>query len=78
MAELIETDYLVVGAGAAGMTLTDALVTHSDASVTLVERRHAPGGIGSMHIPSCGSTSRPPSTAWIPCRWARTPSTAPD
>jgi len=44
MAELIETDYLVVGAGAAGMTLTDALVSHSDASVTLVERRHAPGG----------------------------------
>jgi hypothetical protein len=44
MGEAIETDYLVVGAGAAGMAFTDALLTHSDATVTLVERRHAPGG----------------------------------
>jgi hypothetical protein len=44
MAELIETDYLVIGAGAAGMAITDALLSHRDASVTLVERRHAPGG----------------------------------
>ena len=43
-AEVIETDYLVVGAGAAGMTFTDALLSHSDASVTLIDRRHAPGG----------------------------------
>src|SRR5580658_7313442 len=40
----LETDYLVVGAGAAGMAFTDALLTHSDATVTLVDRRHAPGG----------------------------------
>jgi hypothetical protein len=40
----IETDYLVVGAGAAGMAFTDALLTHSDATVTMVDRRHAPGG----------------------------------
>jgi hypothetical protein len=39
-----ETDYLVVGAGAAGMAFTDALLAHSDATVTLVDRRHAPGG----------------------------------
>ena len=44
MSDLIETDYLVVGAGAAGMAFTDALLTHSDATVTLVDRRHAPGG----------------------------------
>lgn len=44
MSDVIETDYLVVGAGAAGMTLADALLTHSDASVTFIERRHAPGG----------------------------------
>ncbi|MEO7937648.1 MAG: NAD(P)-binding protein, partial [Burkholderiaceae bacterium] len=44
MSDVIETDYLVVGAGAAGMTLADALLTHSEASVTLIERRHAPGG----------------------------------
>src|SRR4051812_42291084 len=44
MNEVMETDYLVVGAGAAGMALTDSLLTHSDATVTLVDRRHAPGG----------------------------------
>ena len=40
----LETDYLVVGTGAAGMAFTDALLSHSDATVTLVDRRHAPGG----------------------------------
>jgi hypothetical protein len=40
----LETDYLVVGAGAAGMAFTDALLSHSDATVTIVDRRHAPGG----------------------------------
>jgi hypothetical protein len=40
----LETDYLVVGAGAAGMAFTDALLAHSDATVTIVDRRHAPGG----------------------------------
>lgn len=40
----LETDYLVVGAGAMGMAFTDALVDHADVHVTLVDRRHAPGG----------------------------------
>jgi cation diffusion facilitator CzcD-associated flavoprotein CzcO len=40
----INTDYLVVGAGAAGMAITDELLTHSNASITIVDRRHAPGG----------------------------------
>jgi hypothetical protein len=40
----IETDYLVVGAGATGMAFADALVAASDADVVLVDRRHAPGG----------------------------------
>lgn len=40
----IDTDYLVVGAGAMGMAFTDALVDHADVHVTLVDRRHAPGG----------------------------------
>lgn len=44
MSDAIETDYLVIGAGTAGMTVTDALLSQSDASVTMVERRHAPGG----------------------------------
>jgi hypothetical protein len=40
----IEVDYLVVGAGAAGMAFTDALVAHSDATVVMADRRHSPGG----------------------------------
>lgn len=40
----IETDYLVVGAGAMGMAFTDALIDHADAHVTIVDRRHAPAG----------------------------------
>ena len=40
----LKTDYLVVGAGAMGMAFTDALIDHADVHVTLVDRRHAPGG----------------------------------
>lgn len=40
----LETDYLVVGAGAAGLAFTDALLDESDARVAIVERRAAPGG----------------------------------
>ena len=40
----IDTDYLVVGAGAMGMAFTDALIDHADVHVTLVDRRHAAGG----------------------------------
>jgi cation diffusion facilitator CzcD-associated flavoprotein CzcO len=40
----IETDYLIVGAGAAGMAFTDAILAHSNATVTIVDRRDAPGG----------------------------------
>jgi cation diffusion facilitator CzcD-associated flavoprotein CzcO len=40
----LDTDYLVVGAGATGMAFTDALIDHADVHVTIVDRRHAPGG----------------------------------
>jgi hypothetical protein len=40
----LETDYLVVGAGAMGMAFTDALIDHADVHVTLVDRRHAASG----------------------------------
>jgi hypothetical protein len=42
--DAVETDYLVVGAGAAGMAFTDAVLDHGDAHVTLVDRRDAVGG----------------------------------
>ncbi|MEY2468305.1 MAG: hypothetical protein QOF21_1003, partial [Actinomycetota bacterium] len=40
----IETDYLVVGAGASGMAFVDALLAASDAEVVIVDRRHRAGG----------------------------------
>jgi putative NAD(P)-binding protein len=40
----LETDYLVVGAGALGMAFVDSLIEHSDADVVMVEHRHRPGG----------------------------------
>jgi hypothetical protein len=40
----VEADYLVVGAGAAGMAFTDALIDHADVRVVLVDRRPGPGG----------------------------------
>lgn len=40
----LDTDYLVVGAGAMGMAFTDALIDHADVHVTLVDRLHAAGG----------------------------------
>jgi hypothetical protein len=41
---LVETDYLVVGAGASGLAFVDALVAGADVEVTVVDRRAAPGG----------------------------------
>jgi hypothetical protein len=40
----IDTDYLVVGAGAMGMAFTDTLVSETDAQVVIVDRGHSPGG----------------------------------
>lgn len=55
----LETDYLVVGAGASGMAFTDTLTEHCDADVLLVDRRARPGGHWNdaysfirLHLPS--------------------------
>lgn len=40
----LETDYLVVGCGAAGMAFADSLITASHADIIMVDERHAPGG----------------------------------
>jgi hypothetical protein len=63
----IETDYLVIGAGASAMAFTDALISATDAEVVIVDRRHSPGGHWNdaypfvhLHQPSScyGVTSR--------------------
>ena len=43
-AKAIETDYLVIGAGATGMAFVDTLVTESSATAVVVDRYHRPGG----------------------------------
>jgi hypothetical protein len=40
----VDADYLVIGAGAAGMAFTDALIDHADVRVVLVDRRDGVGG----------------------------------
>ncbi|MCV2393452.1 NAD(P)-binding protein [Actinotalea sp. M2MS4P-6] len=44
MGTVVAADYLVVGAGAAGMAFTDALIDHADVRVVMVDRRHSVGG----------------------------------
>jgi len=70
----IETDYLVVGAGAMGMAFADTLIAETGASVTLVDRYHQPGGhwliaypFVRLHQPSVGYgvNSRPLGNAAI-------------
>ena len=40
----VDADYLVVGAGAAGMAFVDALIDNADVHVAIVDRRHGAGG----------------------------------
>lgn len=41
---MIEADYVVVGAGAMGMAFTDVILTHTDATVAIIDRHDKPGG----------------------------------
>lgn len=40
----LDTDYLVIGAGAAGMAFADEVLTNSEARIIMVDRRDKPGG----------------------------------
>jgi hypothetical protein len=44
MTDTIAVDYLVIGAGAAGMAFVDTMFTETDATFAMVDRRHRPGG----------------------------------
>jgi cation diffusion facilitator CzcD-associated flavoprotein CzcO len=41
---VIETDYLIVGAGAVGMAFADSLLHETEATMVMADRRHRPGG----------------------------------
>jgi len=67
----IDTDYLVVGAGAMGMAFVDMLLSDTDATVIIVDAGHQPGGHRNntypfvrLHQPSAyyGVNSRPLGT----------------
>jgi hypothetical protein len=53
-AEAIETDYLVVGAGATAMAFVDTLLGETKARIVLVDRRHKPGGHWNNAYPFVG------------------------
>ena len=66
--EAIDPDYLVVGAGAAGLAFADQLLHETEATITIVDRRHRVGGHWNdaypfvrLHQPSFhyGVNSRP-------------------
>ena len=40
----LETDYLVIGSGAAGMAFVDTLVSETQAHITMIDRHGKPGG----------------------------------
>jgi hypothetical protein len=41
---MVSADYLIVGAGALGMAFADEMLSHSDASMVIVDRHHMAGG----------------------------------
>ena len=64
----LETDYLVIGAGAMGMAFTDALIDHADVHVTSSTAATPPGGHWQDATPSSSCTRLRCSTAWRrPC-----------
>jgi len=42
--EQLEADYVIIGAGAMGMAFADELLSVSDATMIIIDRRHRPGG----------------------------------
>jgi len=70
----VEVDYLIKGAGAVGMAFADSLLTETDATIAIVDRRDRPGGHWNdaypfvrLHQPSStyGVNSRPLGTGRI-------------
>jgi hypothetical protein len=50
----IETDYLVIGAGATAMAFVDTLLSETDFHVVMVDRHHRPGGHWNDAYPFVG------------------------
>src|SRR4029079_10119481 len=57
--DVIEADYVVIGAGAAGMAFTDTLLHHGTSTIAIIDAGHGPGGHWNdsypfvrLHLPS--------------------------
>jgi hypothetical protein len=70
----LEADYVIVGAGAVAMAFADTLLTDTEASIIMLDRRHKPGGHWNdsypfvrLHGPSInyGVNSRPLGTGRV-------------
>jgi len=42
--QTLETDYLIIGAGAVGMAFADVILSETNANIIIVDRYHKPGG----------------------------------
>lgn len=51
MIHQLETDYLVIGAGAMGMAFSDVIMTESNATIILVDKHDRPGGHWNVSYP---------------------------
>ena len=61
MSSAIDTDYVVIGAGAAGLAFADTLLTESPCSVTIIDEREGPGGHWRV---DCGKLRLHQASAW--------------
>lgn len=63
MTQVIEADYVVAGAGGVGMAFVDEILTHSDATVAIIDRKHRPGGHWNDAYPFVRLHQTSPATA---------------
>jgi len=49
--EILETDYLIIGAGAVGMAFADIILAETNANIIMVDKHHKPGGHWNLAYP---------------------------
>jgi len=49
--QILETDYLIIGAGAVGMAFADIILSETNANIIMVDKHHKPGGHWNLAYP---------------------------